>query len=442
MEKYVVNGQIPLKGSVQIAGAKNVVLKVLVAACLTDEPVILHNIPLISDVFTMLDIMKDLGATVSIEGHSATVHMKEFSKHMISLEQAAHTRTSSMYIAPLLARVKEAIIPNPGGCRLGARPINRIVQGLEHMGAKISYHSEDGYFHAQTEGLTGVTYHFEKNTHTGTETMIIAASLAKGITILENAAEEPEIDELIELINAMGGNIKRSAKRQITIVGVEKLHGAECTILPDRNEVVTFAIAALVTKGDIVLTGITTRGIEEFLEKLEETGAGIEVQENGIRFFYKEELHSVDVETQPYPAFMTDWQSPWAVLMTQARGEAVIHETIFENKFGYVHELKKMGAKIEMFNPVVENKEDFYNFNLEDDKPGFFHAIKITGPTPLHNAIVNMIDLRAGAAVVIAGLCAKGETVVHGIQHVDRGYEQFEERLKQLGARISRVKEE
>lgn len=442
MEKFVITGGIPLRGSLKVGGAKNVVLKVLVAACLTDEPVTIHNVPNISDVHTMIDIMRDLGASVMMDGDTVTVQMKSFAKRMISLDQAAHIKTSSMFLAPLLGREKEATIPNPGGCRLGARPINRHIEGLEKMGAKINYESDDGYFHATTDGLKGATYRFDKNTHTGTETLIIAAVLADGLTRIENAAEEPEIDELIALINSMGGNVKRTENRVIEITGVKKLHGAECTVQPDRNEIVTFAIAALVTKGDIYIEEISKKGIEEFLELLEKVGGGVEVKDQGIRFFYTGPIRPTDVEAKPYPAFMTDWQSPWAVLMTQAEGVSTIHETIFENKFGYVYELKKMGAKIELYNPEVADREATYNFNLEDDRPEYFHAIRISGPTPLHNAIVTMLDLRAGAAVVIAALAATGESTVHGIRHIDRGYEHFEERLRSLGAMIERKQEE
>lgn len=442
MEKFVIKGGTPLHGNLRVGGAKNVVLKVLVAACLTDEPVIIHNVPQISDVHTMIEIMEDLGGTVQIEGSSVTVQMKAFAKRMISLDQAAHIKTSSMFLAPLLGRENEATIPNPGGCRLGARPINRHIEGLEKMGAHISYESDDGYFHATTDGLTGATYRFDKNTHTGTETLIIAAALANGVTRIENAAEEPEIDELISLINHMGGNVKRTENRVIEITGVEKLHGAECRVQADRNEIVTFAIASLVTKGDIFIEDINTKGIEEFLELLEKIGGGVEIKNDGIRFYYKGPLSATDVTTNPYPAFMTDWQSPWAVLMTQAEGVSTIHETIFENKFGYVYELRKMGAKIQLYNPEVVDREVTYNFNLDDDSPEYFHAIRITGPTPLHNAIVTMLDLRAGAAVVIAALAAKGESIVHGIRHIDRGYEHFEQRLVSVGANIERRSEE
>ena len=438
MEKYSVQGGQQLQGSVAVSGAKNVALKALVAACLTDEEVIIKNIPLISDFMIMVDIMRDLGGDVQIQDHEVRIKVREFAHSSIPLDKAAHARTSAMFLAPLLARTGEAVIPNPGGCRLGARPIDRLVDGVEKMSVVISYKSEDGYFHAKTDGLQAIDYSFAKNTHTGTETLILAAVLAKGTTLLKNAAEEPEIDDLITLLTLMGANVKRSSHREITIVGVEKLHGTTFTISPDRNEIVTFAIAALVTKGDVTIKDAEKVDLSAFLEKVTEAGGGYEKTKDGIHFFYKGPLKAVDVTTVIYPGFMTDWQAPWAVLMTQAEGTSVVHETVFENKLGYVKDLTKMGAKVKLFNPEVEDRETTYNFNLTDDSPDFFHAVKITGPTPLHNAIVTMLDIRAGAAVVLAALAAKGETIIHGVYLVDRGYEKFEERLSSIGAHIER----
>ncbi len=441
MEKFVITGGKNLKGTVQVSGAKNVALKALIAACLTDEKIVIHNVPLISDFFTMVDIIKELGGTVELTDHTITVQVSNFTKHELSLDTAAKIRTSFMFLAPLLLRTGEAIIPNPGGCRLGARPVDRLVDGLNQMGANISYSSDDGYFHAKSTGLHGTNFTFPKNTHTGTETLIIAAVLAQGTTVLRNAAEEPEIDELIELLNAMGAQIRRIEPRTIEITGVSKLHAAEHTIKPDRNEIVTFAIAALVTKGDILVKGAKTEVLKEFLDRLLKVGGGIEETAEGIRFFTKDSLKSIDVETSPHPGFMTDWQAPWAILMTQAEGKSVIHETVFEDKFGYVADLKKMGAKVELFNPEVKDKEKVYNFNLDDDRPEFFHAIQITGPSQLHNAIAKMVDLRAGAAIVIAALAAKGTSTIFGIEKLDRGYEDFENRLRTLGADIQRVED-
>lgn len=441
MEKYIVQGGVKLSGETDVSGAKNVALKALVAACLTDEEVTIHNIPRISDLFKMVDIIKKLGGDITIDDHTAHIHISQFSHSRISLEDASHTRTSSMLIAPLLIRTGAAHIPNPGGCRLGARPIDRTIDGLRRMGAEIDYDSEDGYFHAQADGLNGITYTFDKNTHTGTETMLIASVLAKGKTVLENAALEPEVDELIEMLVSMGAKIKRTENRRIEIEGVEKLHKTEVTIKPDRNEIVTFAVAAIVTHGDVFIKDAKREYLKEFLEKLEEVGGGIEEKEDGIRFFYKGPIKAADVTTTPYPGFMTDWQAPWAVLMTQASGESIIHEAVFENRFTYIKELRKMGAKTTLFNPVVENPKEFYNFNPEDDNPEFFHAVSIKGPSKLHNGIVTMSDLRAGATLVIAALAATGETIIHGVSHVERGYEGFDNRLRSLGAHIEKVTE-
>jgi len=441
MNKFVIKGGNKLVGEISVSGAKNVALKALIAACLTDEEIVIKNIPLISDFFTMVEIIKELGGNVRIKDHVAYIQVKKFKKNEISLEVAAKTRTSSMFLAPLLLRTGEAIIPNPGGCRLGARPIDRIIEGLNDMGANIVYKSDDGYFHGKSKGLHGTNYRFTKNTHTGTETLIIAAVLAKGKTILENAAAEPEIDELIELLNNMGASIKRTAPRTIKINGVKKLHGTVHTIFPDRNEIVTFAIAALMTKGDIVIKN-TGNNLSEFLEKLEEAGGGVEKNGKSLRFYYKEPLKAVDVVTAAYPGFMTDWQAPWAVLMTQSEGTSQIHETIFEDKFGYIKDLKKMGGKAKLFNPQVENPEEVYNFNLSDDRPEYFHAVKIKGPTKLHNAVATMVDLRAGAAVVLAALAASGTSTIFGIEKLDRGYEEFEKRMVTLGARIKRITED
>lgn len=441
MEKFIVTGKNVLKGTVEIAGAKNSALKALVAACLTDEEVIIHNVPLIADIFVMIDIMKILGVAVELEDHSVKVQARDFSQVSIPLDKAALARTSAMFIAPLLTRKKEAIIPNPGGCRLGARPIDRTIEGIRQMNADIQYFSDDGYFHAKTTGLKAINYKFQKNTHTGTETMILAAVMADGVTVLENAAEEPEIDDLIGLLCAMGADVKRTAKREITIQGVKKLHRAEYTIKPDRIDVVTFAITAILTQGDVFVKDAHLTDLGAFLQKLKETGAGFEKKESGIRFFANGTLKAVNITTAIHPGFMTDWQAPWAVLMTQANGTSIIHETVFENKLGYIKDLKKMGAVAQLFNPDIDKKEELYNFNIEDDKPEYYHAVKITGPQKLHNAVMSTLDIRAGAAVVLAALVAQGSSTIYGIEKLDRGYEKFDERLKMLGADIKRIKE-
>jgi UDP-N-acetylglucosamine 1-carboxyvinyltransferase len=439
MEKFIVQGGNKLKGEVAISGAKNAALKALIAACLTDEEVTIKNAPLISDLRNMIKIIKDLGGEVNLSGHSVRIKMRAINNHKLSLDTAARMRTSFMFIVPLLLRSKKAVIPNPGGCRLGARPVDRLTDGLKKLGADITYNSEDGFFYTKAAKLKGTNYTFEKNTHMGTETLILGAVLAEGKTVLNNAAEEPEIDDLISLLNNMGGDIKRTGNRTIEINGVKKLSGAEYSISPDRNEIVTFACAALITKGDIFIKGARKEYIREFLEKLQMAGAGVEETKRGLRFYYKRPLKAVDIETKPYPGFMTDWQAPWAVLMTQAHGQSAIHETVFEDKLGYIKELRKMGAKAQLFNPKVANPGEVYNFNLEDDNPGNFHAVRIKGPAQLHEAIITMRDIRAGAAVLLAALSAKGTSTIYDVEKVDRGYEDLEKRLELLGADIKRT---
>lgn len=440
MEKLVLKGGKKLKGTVSISGSKNVALKLMVAACLTDEQVVIENVPLISDLLVMSDIIMQLGGKMNFHDHSVTIHLKNLTSDKITLDKAAEIRTSFMFLAPLLARLGSAIVPNPGGCRIGARPIDRIINGLRKLNVRIKYNSLDGYFYARTTGLKGTTYRFSKNTHTGTETLIIASVMAKGRTILENAAEEPEVDELINFLNGMGAKIKRVKKRVIQINGVEKLHGTRYRINADRNEVVTFAVAAVLTEGDIFLKNTDESGLKEFIQEFEKVGGGVQRKDGGIRFFYKGKLSPSRVKTSFYPGFMTDWQGPWAVLMTKAHGTSVLHETVYENRFSYAQELEKMGAKLELFNPKIKNVEKIYNFNIKDDK-GFFHAVKIKGPSALHNAVLNVSDLRAGATLVLAALSAKGESVVFGLEHLDRGYEDFDKRLKRLGANIQRIDE-
>jgi UDP-N-acetylglucosamine 1-carboxyvinyltransferase len=348
-----------------------------------------------------------------------------------------------MVLGPLLSRYGKAIIPNPGGCRIGARPIDRHIDGLIAMGATISYASDDGYFHADAKNLHGAEITFEKNTHTGTETLLLAAILAKGTTILHNAAEEIEVDDLIALLNQMGAHIKRTDKREITIEGVQLLHGTTFTIMPDRNEEVTFAVAAIASQGDITVHHSRRVYLTTFLEVLDKVGGGFEpIDEDTTRYFYKKPLTSADIVTGIYPGFMTDWQAPWALLMTQATGESVIHETVFENRFTYVEELKKMGAHISYFDPEVKNPEEYYNFNWKDRPKGTHQAVKISGPTNLHNAVLSVNDLRAGATLLLAAIIGAGKSYLYGIEQIDRGYEHIEQRLNEIGSHIERVTED
>jgi len=440
MKRYIIKGKNKLSGEIEISGSKNVAVKAVIAACLTEEPVTLQNIPEISDIEALLEVIESIGAEVKRSGREITIEAKNISNTTITLAEGARVRTSSMFLSPLLARAKKAKVPNPQGCRLGARPIERHIEGLEKMGAQINYHSEDGYYYASTNGLKGATYRFEKNTHTGTETLIMAAVLAVGTTVLENAAEEHEIDDLISLLNKMGAKIERQEGRIIRIEGVEKLHGTTHEIVSDSNELVTFASLALISGGNIYLKNAQLQNVKSFLDEVRQVGGEWEENEGKVRFFLKNGLNPSSITTAPEPGFKTDWQGPWAILMTQANGESTIHETIYENRFGYVTELKKMGAKIEYFDPEVEDFESTYNFN-HDPNTMYQQAIRISGPTPLHNAVLNITDLRAGATVVIAALIADGESLISGVEHIDRGYEKFDKRLQDIGAEIRVIEE-
>lgn len=442
MDAFEVRGGIPLKGEVALSGAKNVALKAFVASLLTDDEIIIKNVPDIRDVRLMLDVLTHLGVDATFNDHTARLKYRNGSETSVPLEIGAKLRTSFLVMGPLLARKGEAIIPNPGGCRIGARPIDRQVDAYRAMGADITYFSNDGYFHARTKHLHAADISFAKNTHTGTEAVILSAVLADGRTVIRNAAEEVEVDDLIALLNDMGADIRRSAPREITVQGVTSLHGVEYSLMSDRNEEVTFAIAAAVTGGDITVTGSQYKHLDSFLSEFNKAGGVAEVvSANTVRYSGKPPFRPSDIVTQPHPGFMTDWQAPWALFMTQAQGVSTIHETIFESRFNYVQELRKMGADIEYFDPPVPNPATFYNFNWSDRVNGHHQAIRIRGPVKLHNAVLAMHDLRAGATLLLAALAAEGESYISGVDQIDRGYELIDVRLKRLGAGISRVKE-
>jgi UDP-N-acetylglucosamine 1-carboxyvinyltransferase len=445
MDTFIITGGVPLRGDITLGGAKNVALKVLVASLLTDEELVIENVPAICDVQLMTEVLESLGVKIQRKGDTLIARNSHADQTRVPMELGARLRTSSMVIGPLLARYGTAVIPNPGGCRIGARPIDRHIRALGRMGAVTDYRSGDGYYYATARaGLVGTTVEFAKNSHTGTETILLASVLAQGTTIIKGAAQEVEIDELISVLNAMGGKVRRGRSiGEIMIEGVPALHGTRYRVTPDRNEEVTFAIAAAVTNGSITVVGSQRRHLGAFLHAFTAAGGTYEaIDTNRTRYGRGEILRAVDIETKPHPGFMTDWQAPWAVLMTQAHGRAVIHETVFENRFSYVAELKKMGAHIDFYDPVVPDQEALYNFNWQDHREGDHHAIRVLGRSRLHNAMLTMHDLRAGATLVLAALVAEGQSVLCGIEHIDRGYEKIEVRLRNLGAQIERVKEE
>lgn len=441
LEQFIIDGGIPLRGDVSVSGAKNVALKVLIASLLTPEPITIRNVPMIADVRRLLDILAGLGASYEVDKHTVTIQTREVTGIQVPLEAGAKVRTSSLVIGPLLSRTGYAEIPNPGGCRLGARPIDRHIQAIRSMGAEISYNPDDGYFHAKASRLRATKYRYDKNSHTGTEALILAAVLAEGTTVIENAAEEVEIDDLIACLVKMGAKIKRSLERTIVIDGVKSLKGCEFTIMSDRNEEVTYAIAAAVTGGSITVNNSRRQDIGAFLEVFRTCGGTIEpVSDTRTLYGRKDRTIASHIRTSPHPGFMTDWQAPWALFMTQATGISTIHETIFENRFNYVSELTKMGAKIEFFHPTVKDPETYYNFRWSDRTDGSAQGIRIHGPTELHNAVLEMHDIRAGATIVIAALSATGRSFLSGVEQIDRGYEAIDERIRSLGGSIRRVK--
>ncbi len=443
MEKFIITGGRPLQGELRIQGAKNVALKMFVASLLTDDEIILHNVPHIRDVMIMLEVLKELGVSTKMEDHTVTLKYVTHESTTVSLEIGARLRTSSLVLGPLLARFGSATIPNPGGCRLGARPIDMHIEAIKQMGANISYDSDDGYFHASANGLTGTSVRFEKNTHTGTEAIILAAVLAKGTTTITNAAQEIEIDDLIQLLNNMGAHIIRTEPTTIVIEGVNQLHGTEYTIMPDRNEEVTYAIAAAVTRGTVTIRDSERRYLSTFLDLFKKSGGNVEeIDDKTTRYSVGSTITPSDIVTAPHPGFMTDWQGPWAVFMTQANGVSSIHETVFENRFSYVRHLRKMGAKIKFFDPEVSDPEHFYNFHWDQRIEGYHQGIKITGPIHFHNAVGDMDDIRAGATLILAALAAPGKSYLYSAETVDRGYEHIEERLRSLGATIVRAEED
>jgi UDP-N-acetylglucosamine 1-carboxyvinyltransferase len=422
MQKFIVTGGAPLRGEVQIAGAKNAVLKMMAATALTDEPCLLTNVPRISDVRIMGETMGDIGFEVrrseGPDGESA-LEMRAAAADwlFVPLEAAMRMRSSFILLGPLLTRFGRVIISNPGGDRIGRRPVDLHVEAMHALGAEIEY--KNGYYFAQAhEGLRGAHIEFPYVTVMGTENAMLAACLARGTTVIDNAALEPEVDDLVRMLTAMGARIERTAPHRLEIEGVERLRGVEHRVIGDRLEAGTFAIAAAVTGGEVTIHGVEPAHMGSFGDVLSGMGVPYETTDDGLRVGSADEYAAVEVETEPYPGFATDLQAPLAVLMTQADGTSAIHETIYEDRLDYTMELVKMGAVIE----VIDER----------------HA-RIAGPTHLHGREVQIADLRAGATLVLAALAASDTSVISGVEHIDRGYEAFESKLVALGAQITRI---
>ncbi|HMS33655.1 MAG TPA: UDP-N-acetylglucosamine 1-carboxyvinyltransferase [Ignavibacteria bacterium] len=430
--KFLINGGKPLHGKVKVSGAKNSASKLLVASLLTDKECILHNSPnKISDLILTKEICQSLGSEISIDNDLLVSRTEKISSCHIEEVLGNKTRIAILLAGPLLLRTGKAEIPVPGGCKIGSRPVNFHIDSLEKLGCNVSI--KDNYFVLQADSLKGNNIHLEYPSVGATENIIIASSLARGRTIITNAAVEPEILDLIKFLQKMGAIIEISTDRKITIEGVDRLDGAEHFVIPDRNQAASFACAGIASGGDVFIENAIQDDLITFLNTVRKVGGKYEVKENGIRFFYDGELRSIAIETNVHPGFMTDWQQPFVILMTQATGLSIVHETVYEERFGYVSELRKMGAEIELYNTCLGGLQcRFANTH-------YYHSAVIKGPTPFHSAEINVPDLRAGFSYLIAGVIAEGESLVNGAIYIDRGYEEIDVKLRSLGADIKRV---
>jgi UDP-N-acetylglucosamine 1-carboxyvinyltransferase len=417
MDKFVIKGGARLEGEIPTGGSKNSALPALAAALLTKEPVTLHRIPRVRDLRTMQRLLVDIGTVVDMQAETMRLHTPDIVSPEAPYELVKTMRASSLVLGPLVARCGRARVSLPGGCAIGARPINLHLAGLEHLGARIN--QAHGYVEAEAlDGLTGADVHFDRITVTGTEDLMMAATLAHGETVLHNAAREPEVVDLAELLNKMGAQVQGAGTATIRIQGVKELHGATHTIIPDRIEAGTFLIAGAITGGDLTVSGCVPEHLAALVAKMQEAGAQItEFDGCSLRVRGGANLRSVDMSTEEYPGFATDLQAQYMALMTQADGIAIIVETIFENRFMHAQELARMGANIRL-----DGRE----------------AI-VAGKRELTGAGVIASDLRASASLVLAALVAHGETCIDRVYHIDRGYEKIEAKLAKVGAQIKRV---
>ena len=421
MDKFVIRGGYPLLGTMHVSGAKNAALPAMAAALLCDEPVILENVPQVRDIETTRKLLSAMGAEVELgygrAQHRTTISCRQIASPEASYELVKTMRASTLVLGPLLARCGRARVSLPGGCAIGARPIDLHIQGLERLGAAIT--QEHGYVEATAKRLKGAEIVFDKVTVTGTEDLLMAATLAQGETVMLNCAREPEVVDLASLLNKMGAHIEGAGTATIRVKGVDRLHGARHRIIPDRIEAATFIIAGALTSGDLNITGCDPNHLDAVLEKLSATGVKTALSQESVRVMGDTPLRAADLVTEEYPGFPTDVQAQYMALATQVEGASVITENIFENRFMHAQELGRMGANIK-----IEGRR----------------AI-VRGKTPLSGAAIQASDLRASASLVLAALVANGETIIDRVYHIDRGYENIEEKLRAVGAQIRRIGE-
>ena len=421
MDKFVIRGGNPLLGTIKISGAKNSALPCMAAAILTEDEVILENIPQVQDIETERKLLVSMGAEVELgygrAQHRTSIKCAVLSDPVAKYEIVKTMRASSLVLGPLIARTGMARVAMPGGCAIGGRPIDLHIKGLEAMGATIT--QEHGYLEARVERLRGAHIVFDKITVTGTEDLLMAAALAEGESLFENCAREPEVMDLAALLNAMGAKIEGAGTSTIRIKGVAKLHGARHRINPDRIEAGTYLMAGAITGGDLNIDCCNPEHLGSLLGKLEEMGVKLEIGKENVRVHSGGALKAADITTEEYPGFPTDMQAQFMALATQAEGTSIVTENIFENRFMHVGELSRMGANIS-----VQGR-----------------SATVRGGTKLQSAAVMCSDLRASAALVLAALVADGESILDRVYHMDRGYERLEEKLRGVGAQIRRMGE-
>jgi UDP-N-acetylglucosamine 1-carboxyvinyltransferase len=417
LDKFVIQGGVPLRGTIEASGAKNSALPALAACLLTADAVTLDRIPPVRDIATMQQLLEYAGAKISIEGERVTVKAERLEHAEAPYELVKTMRASSLVLGPLVARSGRARVSLPGGCAIGARPINLHVSGLEKLGARVR--QEHGYIEAEApDGLTGAEVYFDRISVTGTEDLLMAAVLARGETVIYNAAREPEVGDLAGLLTKMGAKIDGAGTSTIRVTGVERLHGAAHEIIPDRIETGTFLIAGAITRGDLTVTKCEPEHLRALIAKLHQAGVEVtELDRGSLRVRMSGKLKSVDITTEEHPGFATDLQAQFMALMTQAEGISIISETIFENRFMHALELARMGA----------------NIRLDGRKA------LVAGHVALSGAEVIASDLRASASLVLAALASNGETTVDRVYHIDRGYHRIEQKLAAAGARIRRI---
>jgi UDP-N-acetylglucosamine 1-carboxyvinyltransferase len=416
MDKIVIQGGAPLAGEVAVSGSKNATLPIMMASLLTAEPVTIRNVPRLRDIATALALLDHLGVEGRwLDGHTLELRAAQVKSHEAPYDLVKTMRASFFVLGPLLARTGRARVSTPGGCAIGARPVNLHIRGIRALGARVQL--RHGYVEAHTERLTGTRVWLDTPSVGATETIVMAATLAQGHTSLENAAREPEVQDLARMLNAMGARISGAGNHVIEIDGVERLHGADHTVINDRIEAGTLMVAAAITGGNVLIRGACADDLKATVAKLQECGVQVSPERDGLRVARQGAIRSIEVRTLPYPGFPTDLQAQMMALLANAEGTSVITETIFENRFMHALELLRMGADIVMKGPTAV----------------------VRGVPRLSGAPVMATDLRASSSLVLAGLAAENTTVVQRVYHLDRGYEALDSKLRSLGARIERA---